>query len=80
MTLEVVRDALGWCGLMNLGLLLWWWGLFIFAHDWIARMHGRWFKISVETFDAFHYGGMLLYKVGIFLLIIVPYLALRIVG
>jgi hypothetical protein len=36
--------------------------------------------LSVEQFDALHYAGMALYKVGILLLNLVPYIALRLVG
>jgi len=80
MTLEIIRDALGWCAVINLGLLLWWILFLTFAHDWTYRLHSRWFKLSVESFDAFHYGGMAFFKLSIFLFNLVPYLALRIVG
>jgi len=26
--------------------------------DWIQRLHGRWFRLSSEQFDALHYLGM----------------------
>jgi hypothetical protein len=41
---------------------------------------GRWFHLSVEQIDALHYTGMALYKIGILLFNLVPYIALRIVG
>jgi hypothetical protein len=77
--IETVRDVLGWCALINLGLLLWWLLFFVFAHDWMYRVHGKWFRLSVEKFDAFHYAGMAFFKICIFVFNIVPYLALRIV-
>ena len=80
MTLEIIRDALGWCALMNLCLLLLWVLFLTFAHDWTYRLHSRWFNLSVETFDAFHYGGMAFFKTAVILFNLVPYLALRIVG
>ena len=80
MTLEVIRAALGWCSLINIGFLLLWWLFLCFAHDWVHRTHGRWFALSTERFDAIHYAGMAFFKVGIFLFCLVPYLALRIVG
>lgn len=70
---------LGWCSLINIGLLIFWFAIFSLAHDWIYRLHGRWFSLSVERFDAIHYGGMALYKMAIILFNLVPYLALRIV-
>ena len=80
MTLELVRDVLGWCGVLNIGMLLFWWLFFVFGHDLMYRTHVRWFTLSVERFDGIHYAGMLFFKAGIFGFIIVPYLALRIVG
>jgi hypothetical protein len=80
MTMELVRDVLAWCAVINLGLLLWWFLFLTVAHDWTYRFHGKWFKISRETFDAIHYGGMAAFKLGILLFNLVPYLALRIVG
>lgn len=40
------------------------------------RLHTRWFSLSVETFDALHYAGMSVYKIGILLLNVVPIVAL----
>lgn len=50
------------------------------AHDFMFRFHGKWFKLSVDTFDAIHYGLMGFFKLGIILFNIIPYFALRIVG
>ena len=80
MTLEATRSMLAWCSLINIGLLLVWFLFFLFARDWMCRMHSTWFKIPVDRFDALHYGGMGLFKIGILLFNLVPYLALRIVG
>jgi hypothetical protein len=41
-----------------------------------ASRHGRWFKISVDPFDAIHYAGLAIYKIGILLLNPVPLIAL----
>lgn len=80
MTIEIIRATLAWCAVINIGLLLWWFLVFTLAHDWMYRVHSKWFKIPVDRFDAIHYAGIALFKIGIFLLNLVPYLALRIVG
>lgn len=80
MDLPAVRDFLLWCTIINLGLLLYWWLMFIFARDWILRFHGKWFRLSGEQFDGIHYAGMALFKILIFVFNLVPYLALVIVG
>ena len=81
MTVELLREVLGWCTVINFALQLVWWLLFSFAHDWVYRCHCKWVKVDipVETFDALNYGGMGLYKLAIFMFNLVPYLALRIV-
>lgn len=79
MTIDMVRDALLWCFVINMGLLLWWFVMFVFAHDWMYRFHGKWFKLSVEQFDSIHYAGMAIFKIAIFVFNLVPYFALLIV-
>ncbi|MDI6755124.1 MAG: hypothetical protein QME78_12120 [Thermodesulfobacteriota bacterium] len=80
MTFQDVRDVFFWCLIMNVGLLLWWFLVFSLAHDWVYRIHGRWFTLSEERFDAIHYLGMAMFKIAIFMFNIVPYIALLIVG
>ncbi len=80
MTIEIARAVLGWCTVMNWGLLLWWFLFFTLAHDWLYRFHGKWFTLPTERFDAIHYAGMALFKIGIFLFNLGQYFALRIVG
>lgn len=77
-SLALLQTVLGWSAVINLAVLLWWFALFALARDWLHRLHGRWFELSRERFDALHYGGMALYKLAIVLFNLVPYLALRI--
>jgi len=79
MSLTMARDTLLWCAVINYGVLLWWWLFFMLAHDWMHRLHSRWFQLSREQFDALHYAGMALYKIGILLFNLVPHVALHIV-
>jgi hypothetical protein len=80
MSIDMARDALLWCTIINYGLLVWWFVVFILAHDWLHHFHGRWFQLSREQFDTVHYAGMALFKIGIILLNLVPYVALHIVA
>ncbi len=80
MTLELTRDFLGWCSIINIGLLLWWFFFITLARDWTYRFHNRYFQISIEQFNVVHYAGIGLFKLCIILFNIVPYLSLRIVG
>jgi hypothetical protein len=80
MSIEVVRSALLWCTFLNYAVRLLWFLLFALPHNWLYRLCGRWFRLTLEQFDAINLTGIVLYKAGILLLNLVPYVALRIVG
>lgn len=80
MNVEFVRNFLLWCAVINYGVLLVWFLFFILAHDWMQRLHGRWFRLSAAQFDAVHYAAMAIYKVGVLLFNLVPLLALWIIA
>lgn len=80
MALDRLREFLIWSTVINYAVLLVWFVAFVYAHDGLYRLHGRYFRLSVERFDALHYAGMASYKVGILLLNLVPLLALLIIS
>lgn len=75
-----LSDFLLCCTILNYLVLILWFVAFSWAHEWMFKLHGRWFRLNPTQFDALHYGGMAVYKVGILLLNLVPYVALTIVG
>jgi hypothetical protein len=79
MNIEAVRRVLLWSTVINYGILLVWFFAFLLAHNWIYQFHGKWFQLSVDQFDMLHYAGMSVYKIGIILLNLVPYIALHII-
>ena len=80
MTINELKEFLLWSTAINYGVLFLWFGVFVFAHDWLYQMHTRWFKLSVETFDALHYVGVSIYKIGVVLLNLVPLIVLCIIS
>jgi len=76
MDLATFRDFLGGCALANYAVLLVWFAAFTLAHDRLHRLHARWFSLSVERFDALHYAGMAIYKIGILLFNLAPFVVL----
>jgi len=80
MSVETVRIFLLGCSVINYAILLVWFLVFVFAHDWIERIHGRWFRLAPEQFDTMHYAGMSLFKIGILLFNLVPFVVLTILG
>ena len=79
MNLDTLREVLLWSLVINYGVLLIWFAAFTLAHDRLYRLHSRWFAVSRETFDALHYGGMAVYKIGALLLNLAPLVALWLV-
>ena len=76
MTIEWTRNFLLGCTVANYGVLLVWFLVFVFAHGWILDIHGRWFRLSRDQFDALHYAGMSAFKIGIILLNLIPFIVL----
>ena len=75
-----LSDFLLWCTILNYLILLLWFIAFSWAHEWMFKLHGRWFRLTEAQFDALHYGGMAAYKIGILLLNLVPYIVVNIVA
>lgn len=80
MDITELTHVLGWCSLINYTLLLLWFLIFSLAHDWLFRMHSRWFVLTVGQFDVINYAGIGLYKLLVFVFNLVPYLALRFIN
>ena len=80
MTTDIICEVLGWCTVINIGILLFWWLCLVLAHDWVYGIHRKWFKLSIEKFDEIHYISIAFFKICIFTFNIAPYFALRIIG
>ncbi len=81
MSLEMFREFLGWSALLNIALVLWWFSWIVFFHDFLYRIHSRWFKFSsVESFDTIHYVGIAFYEIVVWAFFIIPWIALHIIS
>ncbi len=80
MSLGILQLILGWCSIINIGFLLFWFLIIVFANKMIYKIHGKWFKMPEEQFNAIHYAGIMLYKLAIYVLFIIPYIVLRIIS
>ncbi|MFN8228756.1 MAG: hypothetical protein U0R18_18780 [Mycobacterium sp.] len=77
-TVLLIRVLL-WSLVVNYAVLIVWFVAFAVGRDRIQRLHGRWFRLSDNTFDAIHYGGMAFYKLAIVLFNLGPLIALWVV-
>jgi len=80
MSVDVVRNFFLWCTVINYLVLAVWFLLLVLPHQWLYRLWGKWLRLTTEQFDAINFAGIALYKLGILLFNLVPYVALRIVG
>jgi hypothetical protein len=78
--MEGLRHLLAWCLVINYTVLIVWCVATIIGHDWIARMHGKLFRLPIEKFSSINYLGIAFFKIGILLFNLTPYLALRIMA
>ncbi|MBN2768981.1 MAG: hypothetical protein JXQ68_07740 [Campylobacterales bacterium] len=69
----------GYSTLIHFTILLIWFGLFVFAKEWMYTLHSQWFDIPKEQFDTIHYKLMAFYKLFILTTAFVPYLTLLII-
>jgi hypothetical protein len=80
MNISTLQTMLLWCSVINYIVLIVWFAVFVLAHEPLYRLHSRWFRLSPEQFDSLHYAGMSVYKMGILLLNLVPFIALWIMN
>lgn len=80
MTIATLKELLLWSTLVNYFILLVWFGVFSFARPWLYGLHSHWFKLAPEQFDAIHYAGMAIYKIGVLLFNLAPLVALWLMG
>jgi hypothetical protein len=80
MSVEVIRDMLAWCCVINYGILIVWSVLlFLLPHEWFYNW-GKLFHITKEQLDRVNLPLLGIYKLVVLVFNLVPYLALRIVG
>ena len=80
MSIDVMPNFFLWCAVINYLVLMVWFLLIVSPHQWLYRLWGKWFPLTAQQFDIINFGGIALYKLGILLFNLAPYVALRIVG
>jgi len=80
MTIAMLQKFLGWCSIINMGLLLFSALMVIMLRDWVCRVHGKFYDLPPEKIKTLLYAVMAYYKISIFMFNIVPYFALRIMA
>jgi hypothetical protein len=79
MTLTMLQSLLGWCALINFGVLMLWFVLYASAKEWLYRLHSRWFSVSKERYETVHLAAMAAYKLAIWMFNLAPFIALHLI-
>jgi hypothetical protein len=78
-SIENARSFFLWCSVINYALLIVWALLATLGRGWWYGLVGRIFRVSREQFDLLNYPGIALYKMGIFLFNLAPFISLYII-
>jgi hypothetical protein len=80
MDIQTLTTFFMWCTILNVALLLFSSLMCICAGDWVYQIHSKLFSISKETFNVAIYSFLALYKLLVIVFILIPYIALLIIG
>ena len=78
MTIESLTTFLGWCSIINIGLLLFSTLMMIVVRDFAIKLHSSLFGVNPEELPIIYFQYLGNYKVAIIILNIVPYIALKV--
>ncbi len=79
-TIETVREFLGWCAVINVGLLMLSSILIIAIRERASRIHGKMFNLDEKCLSQAYFQILAQYKIAIIVFNIVPYFALKVMG
>jgi len=68
------------CWLFGFLLVLFWFGVFMMAGDFVHRLHGGMFGLSSHELDVIFYCGMGLTKLLVLVFFLIPWAAIRLVS
>jgi hypothetical protein len=80
MDIETLTSFFMWCTLLNMGMLLFWTVMCVFAPDLIFNLHHRWFSLSRESFNVVIYALLGLFKILVLFFNVVPFVVLWMIG
>ena len=80
MDMNTLTVFLGWCTVINLAMLIISTVIYALFKNSIAKLHGMLFNINEEDINLIYYKYLGGYKIGIILLNLVPYIALKVMN
>ncbi len=80
MNTEHLTRFFGTCFLLAAGVLMFWFLMYFAAGDFSYSYHAKLFGIDRSLYKSMNYYGMAIFKMLAFLLFLIPYIALKIMG
>ena len=80
MTVDILREVLGWCAVINIGLLIFSAIFVVLLRGPISHIHAKMFNLDESDLSRAYFQYLAQYKIAIIMFNIIPYFALRIVG
>ncbi len=77
MNLTKLRSLLGWCCVLNFGLILFYSIFFLFGQEWINALVSSFLHVPEEGLSNLWIGAIGLWKILVIVFFLVPYIALR---
>ncbi|MEX0274722.1 MAG: DUF6868 family protein [Flavobacteriaceae bacterium] len=75
-----IRTVLGWCAVINFGLLMVSWVLYMVCHQWIYDIWSSLYGMSMETYDLLYISVLAMWKILTIVFNVVPYVALGMIS
>ncbi len=78
MNIETVHEFLGWCTVINLGVLFFGVIKVLSIRDWASKVHAKMFQVDEASVRQAYFLYFVYYKIAIIVFNLVPYIALSI--
>lgn len=79
-TLESIQGILGWCTVINIGLLVFSSLLVVGFRSSMARLHGKMFALNEEDISRAYFQYLAQFKILVIVFNVTPYIALRLLA
>jgi len=80
MSIERLRNFLGWCTVINFGLFFFVVAKLLLIGEWASEVHSGMFQIDAASIRQVYFLYLVYYQLAIIVLNLVPYAALRIMA
>jgi len=80
MNIESIREFLGWCTVINLGIFIVTTIKILAIRDWASKIHAKMFKIDEESVRQIYFQFIAAYKIAIIVFNLAPYIALTLMA